>query len=83
MTETKRCMTPDCCGEHYSRGICRRCYERLNKRVMRGRTTWVDLINEGLCKRVKSRLRRDNKVIIKEHIVYISLNPDYFIGENI
>lgn len=47
-----KCLTPECLAEGlYSRGLCRKCYERLKKRVVRGTLQWQDLIEQGLAKR--------------------------------
>jgi len=52
------CMTPGCDGAVYSRGLCRRCYNRLHRRVVRGTTKWGDLISEGQCTRAKTQRGR-------------------------
>ena len=53
--ENKTCMTENCVGTYYARGVCSRCYTRLKKRVSRGYTTWDALIESGKCKCVKKR----------------------------
>jgi hypothetical protein len=46
------CLTPECQSEDvYSRGLCRKCYDRFKKRVRRGTLKWNDLIDQGLAKR--------------------------------
>lgn len=45
------CLTPECKNtDILSRGLCKKCYDRLRKRVARGTARWHDLISQGLAK---------------------------------
>lgn len=50
-----KCLIAECNSEgNYSRGLCRRCYRRISKRVRRGTATWQDLMDKGLIKKSKN-----------------------------
>lgn len=47
-----KCLTPDCtCEKHHARGLCYRCYKRLQKQINHGKTTWSELVNQGLARK--------------------------------
>ena len=53
--KTMKCLISDCNSEgDYSRGLCRRCYRRISKRVRRGTTTWQDFIDKGFAQKSKN-----------------------------
>lgn len=51
-----KCLTPDCQSEKiYARGVCRRCYDRLQTRVRRGTATWSELVDQGFATKAQRR----------------------------
>ncbi len=44
----KPCLIQDCHRKTMSRGLCQGCYQRAQKLVSKGKTTWEELINMGL-----------------------------------
>lgn len=46
------CLTPECESKQiFCRGLCKKCYTRLLRRVQRGTVTWRELISQGLAKK--------------------------------
>lgn len=50
MSTTLTCVRPGCDRTHYARGLCYNCYMTALRLVKTGKTTWVELQDNGKCR---------------------------------
>jgi hypothetical protein len=43
-----KCLVPECGSEAKVRGLCQKCYGKARVKVIKGKTTWKELIWLGL-----------------------------------
>lgn len=55
MKEPKVCLIEGCVREVVTRGLCNLCYQTARKYVLRGGTSWEQLVKEGFA--LKAALR--------------------------